>query len=227
MRLEIRELKRQNERCESELDTVIDNSDNEIYIYALRDKQLSDQNQLLTKTVSASDLKQTKIKEVRQIVVKTIMSLPNTVDYRAARDLSSQEITRIAKHVVEYSDQYEVPLSLAVALIKHESAFNIRAVSRVGAQGLVQIMPDTAEFVRKRLGKNEYDPWDSQDNIQFGLFYFSTLLDLYRGHPEQYKLAVNAYNAGPGNVFKVLGRETREHEAYVLRYASEFKEQGL
>lgn len=208
-------------------ENLIQQTDNEIAFYILRDSELTDQNKLLLKTVTASDLKQTKIKEVREIVKKTIISLPNTEYYREARNLSGTDISKIAKSLVEYSDQYDVPLSLAVALVRHESAFNTRAISRVGAQGLAQLMPATADMVGRQLGKQDYDPWDSQKNLQFGLFYFSTLLDLYRGHPEQYKLAVNAYNAGPGNVFKVLHRETVEHETYIFKYASEFKEKGL
>lgn len=212
---------------ERKMKMLIEDTDNEIAFYMYKDNELTTIASMLVKTVLATDLKQTKTKEVRNIIRNTITSLPDTDEYLAAKNLNSTDISRIAKYIVEYSDQYEIPLSLAVALIKQESAFNFRAVSRTGAQGLAQLMPSTAEVVKKQLGKTEYDPWDTQNNIQFGLFYFSTLLDLYKDRPEQYRLAVNAYNAGPGNVFKVLRRETIQHETYIFRYASEFREQGL
>ncbi len=86
-----------------------------------------------------------------------------------------------------------MPPELVHSVIKAESNYNTLAVSPKGAQGLMQLMPDTA----RRFGvANAFDPID---NIQGGVKYLKYLLDLYKG---DYKLALAAYNAGEGAVGK-------------------------
>jgi soluble lytic murein transglycosylase-like protein len=86
-----------------------------------------------------------------------------------------------------------LPPQLVHSVIKVESNYNPLAVSSKGAQGLMQLMPDTA----RRFGvANAFDP---VDNIQGGTRYLKYLLDLYKG---DYNLALAAYNAGEGAVEK-------------------------
>jgi Transglycosylase SLT domain len=111
------------------------------------------------------------------------------------------------------ADRYGVEYALVKAVIKAESGFNHLAVSPKGAQGLMQLMPDTAAAVRVQ------DVFMPQDNIEGGVKYLRRLLDRYDGN---LALAVAAYNAGPMRVDEVGGipdiAETREYLARVLRY---------
>jgi soluble lytic murein transglycosylase-like protein len=107
------------------------------------------------------------------------------------------------------ADQYGVEPSLIKAVISIESNGNPQAVSPAGAQGLMQLMPRTAE----ELGVT--DPFDPAQNIKAGTRYLSRLLDRYQGNQ---KLALAAYNWGMGNLEKNpegLPRETRNYIARV------------
>jgi soluble lytic murein transglycosylase len=101
---------------------------------------------------------------------------------------------------------------LVRAIIRAESNFNQRAVSRKGAQGLMQLMPDTAFRYAVR------DPFDPADNIRGGVQYLRFLHDTF---PGQLSLVVAAYNAGENAVLRHGGippyRETREYVTRVLR----------
>ncbi|MCP4499728.1 MAG: lytic transglycosylase domain-containing protein [Deltaproteobacteria bacterium] len=108
------------------------------------------------------------------------------------------------------SEKYNVPFSLVKAVVAVESAFEKDALSRAGAQGLMQLMPQTAA----ELGVA--DPFDAQQNIDGGTRYLAGLLRMFSSED----LAVAAYNAGPGRVRRA-GRIPRiqETQAYVIKVA--------
>jgi soluble lytic murein transglycosylase-like protein len=87
--------------------------------------------------------------------------------------------------------QHSVPVELIHSVIQVESNYNPYAVSRKGARGLMQLIPETA----RRFGVS--DAFDPAENIQGGAKYLRYLLDLYDGN---YTLALAAYNAGEGAV---------------------------
>ncbi len=113
----------------------------------------------------------------------------------------------------EAAQRYGVPLTLLKAVAKAESNFNAGAVSSAGAQGVMQLMPSTAES----LGVE--NPFDARSNIMGGAKYIAEKLNQYDGDIE---LALAAYNAGSGNVAKYGGvppfSETRNYIKRIKEY---------
>ncbi len=113
--------------------------------------------------------------------------------------------------IVEAAKKFDVDAALVSAVIKAESDFNAREVSDKGARGLMQLMPSTAE----RFGVT--DSYDPVANIYGGVRYLRWLLQTFNGNAD---LAVAAYNAGEGNVWKYNGVPPfRETINYINRIA--------
>lgn len=121
--------------------------------------------------------------------------------------------------VRDASSKRQIDPDFINSVIKAESNFHPRAVSPKGAQGLMQLMPDTAA----RLGVN--DPFDPRANVEAGTAYLSELLTLYNNDPIK---ALAAYNAGAHRVEQYHGvppyRETR---AYIARIVKDFNAKKL
>jgi soluble lytic murein transglycosylase-like protein len=111
------------------------------------------------------------------------------------------------------AEKYNVNAGLVQAVVKAESNFNPFAVSSAGAQGLMQLMPATAA------GLGVTDSLDPAQNIDGGVKFLSQLLQHYNGNV---KLAVAAYNAGPGAVDRYNDvppyQETQTYVDRVLGY---------
>jgi soluble lytic murein transglycosylase len=114
--------------------------------------------------------------------------------------------------IIEASNRYGVPDRLVTAVIRAESGFNARAVSRKGARGLMQLMPATASNLGVR---NSFDP---RENIHGGVRHLRGLIDRFPGN---LPLAIAAYNAGEKAVLTYGGippyPETQEYVAKVMR----------
>lgn len=117
------------------------------------------------------------------------------------------------------AEKHGVSFSLLKAMIKVESDYNPRAVSRKGAKGLMQIMPETSKALNIQ---NVFDPWE---NIMGGARYF---MQLFRRFEGKLPLALAAYNAGPSVVDQYRRippyRETEEYVKKVMQYYYAFKQ---
>jgi soluble lytic murein transglycosylase len=123
--------------------------------------------------------------------------------YFAALKLTDTLYPLKYKEIVErHTAEYELSQSFVFAVIKCESGFDERAVSSVGARGLMQIMPETFVDVQKAL-KTDYtddDLYDPAVNIRAGTYYLSYLYKILG----DWELVHAAYNAGIGNVWSWL-----------------------
>ena len=124
--------------------------------------------------------------------------------------------------IAHASRDYKVEAALVKAVIHAESLFDANAVSHKGAQGLMQLMPNTAGLVGV---KDAFDPWQ---NIRGGTRYLQYLMRRFRGNLE---LSLAAYNAGENTVLRYGGippyRETQRYVKRVLhlyrRYDADFQ----
>ena len=123
------------------------------------------------------------------------------------------------KLIIQASKKYDVDSRLLKAMIKAESDFDPQAVSRKGAMGLMQIMPQNFEMLNL---ENPFDPWQ---NIRAGAQYFKKMYERFNG---KLALSLAAYNAGPTAVDRYKSippyQETEEYVRRVLRYYRTFKQ---
>jgi len=101
--------------------------------------------------------------------------------------------------IVTYANKNNIDPFLVAAVIKNESGFKPGAVSPVGAIGMMQIMPETGEWIARQMGLSSYHVqrlYDPQTNIRMGCWYLSELKYEFRGNMV---LQMLAYNAGRGN----------------------------
>jgi transglycosylase-like protein with SLT domain/uncharacterized protein DUF4124 len=136
---------------------------------------------------------------------------------------TEEMIRRYSPLIATVSRNHGVDVALVHAVISAESGYNPGAVSRAGARGLMQLMPDTA----RRYGvRNIMDP---SENIQGGVRYLRELLTMFNGNME---LAVAAYNAGENAVIRHGHRvppyaETVHYVPKVLGFYRKFQSRNL
>lgn len=141
---------------------------------------------------------------------------------KACRGVTQRIMENRARYVMplitEYAELYELDALLIKAVVTVESCFDTHAVSRVGAKGLMQLMPATAESV------GVYNVFNARQNISGGTRYFSKMLKRYQN---DHSLALAAYNAGPQAVDKYAGippyKETQGYVKKVLKYYTKYQ----
>lgn len=153
-----------------------------------------------------------------QVYLREKPSAPlQTASYRVRRTPYVSRDGNYDRYIAEAARTHGVSFSLIKAVIRAESNFDPYAVSRVGACGLMQIMPPTA----RDLGIS--DPFDPRENILGGTRYLSHLLNQFAGSVPH---ALAAYNAGPARVQSANGvpriEETRDFVQRVLKYWKQY-----
>jgi hypothetical protein len=132
-----------------------------------------------------------------------------SVDVNTDFHLPAWDKAALEPFIQEAATIHGLPAALIRAVIQTESRFNPLAVSRVGAQGLMQLMPDTARHVGIE------NPFDPRENILGGTKYLRSLLERFNGNTAK---AVAAYNAGPTVVARRGGIPPfRETQGYVRK----------
>lgn len=116
---------------------------------------------------------------------------------------------RLAQDIYEIAHDEGIDPKVAYGLVKTESSFRLRAESNVGARGLTQVMPRTARWLVP--GTKADDLYDQRTNLRLGFRYLNRMIDKYRG---DVRLALLAYNRGPGTVDRILKRGGNPNNGY-------------
>ena len=137
---------------------------------------------------------------------------------KSRRSSNTHSTDKYDRLIEEASKRHGVLFPLIKAVIKAESDFDPRAVSKSGALGLMQIMPKNVNALKIS------DPFNPLENIMGGTRYFKQLIDKYEG---KLQLALAAYNAGPKMVDYYNGippiKETENYVKRVMKYFYLFK----
>ena len=136
---------------------------------------------------------------------------------KTTRKTPSKFIKEYEGIILQASRRFDVDVSLVKAIIKAESYFDHKAVSHKGAQGLMQLMPQTSNAMAVE------NPFDPEENIFGGTRYLSLLLKRFNNDK---RLAVAAYNAGPERVETCNGippiAETEQFVKKVMNYYRDY-----
>lgn len=140
--------------------------------------------------------------------------------YIRTRGIGGKQYLKEYEDVIrKAAEQFGIEANLIKAVIKAESSFDPDAISESGAQGLMQLMPDTANDMKVD------DPFDPEENIFGGTRYLSLLLQRFN---QDKRLAIAAYNVGPTTVTKHNAvppiPQTRRFVEKVMKFYREFNE---
>ena len=177
--------------------------------------------------VAADDSNYMDVAADAVVRVETVADVPHSAVVPAAvkiSPISMEAPTQAEMHqmLAHAGAAHHIDEDLLASVVRAESGGQVRAVSRTGARGLMQLMPGTAS----EMGVE--DSFRPEQNIAGGTAYLDALLTRYH---DNVALALAAYNAGPGAVDKYHGvppyRETRAYVARVIREFNRRKQMAL
>jgi hypothetical protein len=117
--------------------------------------------------------------------------------------------SELAQKIYDAAARHEIEPDVAFGLVFVESTFRERAVSHVGARGLAQVMPRTAQWLDPTV--RTADLFDPELNLELGFRYLRQMIDKYDGNVHN---ALTAYNRGPGTVDRILRRGGNPDNGY-------------
>jgi soluble lytic murein transglycosylase len=131
---------------------------------------------------------------------------------------------QVAQMILTEAEKHDFDPAFVLALIQTESGFNPLAIGSVGEIGLMQIRPQTAEWIAKKEKIKWLGPQmlkDPAQNVRLGIAYLSFLRDLFENKAYKY---LSAYNVGPGKLRKLIGQDTlpKIYSTKVMKYYEEF-----
>ncbi|WP_234121488.1 lytic transglycosylase domain-containing protein [Clostridium hydrogenum] len=125
---------------------------------------------------------------------------------------------KYSAYIYKYSAENNLDPYMVASVIRTESNFNIKAKSNKDAYGLMQMTPDTGEWVAQKMGIKNFkldDLYNPECNIKMGCWYLRNLADEFNNDP---KLYLAAYNGGRGNVQKWLNDKNHSKDGKNLHY---------
>lgn len=148
-----------------------------------------------------------KLKILISVCIACIFAVASTVGVRVLFP------RKYHKEIASVCEQTNIPTDLVLAIVKAESSFDKYKVSPKGAIGLMQIMPETAEYVSELFFAGEdFDLYDEKQNILIGVTYLVYLFKKF----EDKKTALAAYNAGEGRVYEWLKNQNYSSDGKAL-----------
>lgn len=176
------------------------------------ESRVSHAKELLGKTYKGSNAQKLEsVTALNELIVEKLhTNLPK--DYKA-------KAREIAATVISESAKYDLDPIFVLAMIKTESGFNPLAIGPFAEIGLMQVKPDTAEWIAGKYGL----PWngnetlrDPSSNIRIGLAYVNYLRDTFDKKATRY---VSAYNMGPKNVRRLIAKniKPKEYKSRVMK----------
>jgi len=204
--------------------TIISSVSDDLFISVSNEmedkKKIEEKISIIEESIDPKDFRWAKIKKVRE-AIKDVSS----------KKFAIEELTSIASAFVDYSEEYDVDISLALAVARQESNFVSTSVSSAGAQGIMQVLPSTAKDIKQIFDIKYYTPFKPSHNVRLGVAYLSRMLYLFDGNES---FSIRAYNCGPTCVEKVesgkwIGypQETIDYLDGVLKWKEQFKKRGL
>jgi soluble lytic murein transglycosylase-like protein len=179
-------------------------------------KQAETLQSAMAKQRAAIAIQRLAVRQQRDSAVPWMLGAPRSEappgSEAAAEDCDPIGDPELAPLIASAAQQHKVEPKLLRGVIEQESGYHACAISAKGAKGLMQLMPATIEQFQVD------DVFDPKQNIEAGAKYLRQLLDKYK---DDLKLALAAYNAGPGSVDKSGGipdiQETRDYVEEVLK----------
>lgn len=145
------------------------------------------------------------------------------VKVNGINSLDEEEIRILSSEVQKLSEKFDIDPMLILAVIDVESSFNKKAVSHVGARGLMQIMPMTAMHVAKKIGLKtnvKSKLHNIRINLLLGTYYLSHLAKRYNNNMRLY---LTAYNYGPANLSRIIRSGKKLPKFYYSKVLNKYK----